>query len=134
VEGPGLVRALALAVLLAAPLLAGCGAAQEAQQGVDKAADCAGLVGELTGVDWNDVRTAPAKAEEAADRLDRRLREVDDADVKRAGEALRDRVRHLAKVARDVDPADAPKALADVEAAARRLAAACGVDVNQVGG
>jgi predicted small secreted protein len=146
VEGEGLVRAgrgrpaaggaraLAVAVVLAAPLLAGCEAAQQAQQGVDKAADCAGLVGELTGVDWNEVRTAPAKAEQAADRLDQRLREVNDADVKRAGEALRDRVRALAKAARSADPADARKALADVEAAARRLASTCGVDADQVGG
>jgi hypothetical protein len=132
----GAARALAMAVALAlaVPLLTGCEAAQQAQQGVDKAADCAGLVGELTGVDWNDVRTAPAKAEQAADRLDRRLREVDDADVKRAGEALRDRVRALAEAARSASPADARKALTDVEAAARRLANTCGVDVDQVGG
>jgi predicted small secreted protein len=132
--GAGGARALTVAVVLAAPLLAGCGAAQQAQQGVDKAADCAGLVGELTGVDWNDVRRAPAEAERAADRLDQRLREVDDAEVKRAGEALRDRVRRMADAARSADAADARKALADVEAAARRLAAACGVDVDQVGG
>jgi hypothetical protein len=120
--------------VLALPVLAGCDAAQQAQQGVDKAADCAGLVGELTGIDWNDVRQAPAEAEQAAQRLDQRLREVDDADVKRAGEALRDRVRALAEAARNADPADARKALADVEAAARRLADTCGVDVDQVGG
>jgi hypothetical protein len=130
----GAARALAVAVVLAVSLLAGCEAAQQAQQGVDKAADCTGLAGELSGVDWNDVRTAPAKAEEAASRLDRRLREVDDADVKRAGEALRDRVRALAKAARSASPADARKALDDVEAAARRLASTCGVDVDQVGG
>jgi hypothetical protein len=136
VEGQGLVRAgaLVLALVLALPVLAGCDAAQQAQQGVDKAADCAGLVGELTGIDWNDVRQAPAEAEQAAQRLDQRLREVDDADVKRAGEALRDRVRALAEAARNADPADARKALADVEAAARRLADTCGVDVDQVGG
>jgi hypothetical protein len=133
-EGAGLVKALVAALVLAAPLLAGCGAAQQTQQGVDKAADCAGLVGELTGVDWSDVRRAPAQAEQAAQRLDQRLRQVDDADVKRAGEALRDRVRHLARVAGDTDAADARKALAEVEAAARRLAAACDVDVDQVGG
>jgi len=126
--------ALVLALLLALPVLAGCDAAQQAQQGVDKAADCAGLVGELTGIDWNDVRQAPAEAEQAAQRLDRRLREVDDADVKQAGEALRDRVRALAEAARSADAADARKALADVEAAARRLASTCGVDVDQVGG
>ena len=127
------LRALAVAVVLAAPLLAGCEAAQQAQQGVDKAADCAGLVGELTGVDWSDVRRVPAEAEQAAQRLDQRLREVDDADVKRAGEALRDRVRRMADAARSADAADARKALADVEAAARRLAAACDVNVDQVG-
>ena len=126
--------ALVLGLVLAVSVLAGCDAAQQAQQGVDKAADCAGLVGELTGIDWNDVRQAPAEAEQAAQRLDQRLREVDDADVKRAGEALRDRVRALAEAARNADPADARKALADVEAAARRLADTCGVDVDQVGG
>jgi predicted small secreted protein len=141
VEGQGLVtrarrglRPAALALVLAAPVLAGCDAARQAGQGVDKAADCAGLVSELTGVDWNDVRQAPAQAEQAAQRLDQRLREVDDADVKQAGEALRDRVRRLAEAARNADAADARQALADVEAAARRLAAACDVNVDQVGG
>jgi outer membrane murein-binding lipoprotein Lpp len=145
VEGEGLVtgarsgglRAAAVAVVLAVPVLAGCDAAQQAQeigQGVDKAADCTGLVGELTGIDWSDVQRAPAEAERAAQRLDQRLREVDDADVKQAGEALRDRVRQLADAAANASAADAREALADVEAAARRLASTCGVDVDQVGG
>jgi hypothetical protein len=140
VEGEGLVsrgiRAAAVALVLAVPVLAGCDAAQQAQdigQGVDKAADCAALVGELTGVDWSDVQQAPAQAEEAAQKLDQRLQEVDDADVKAAGEALRDRARQLADAAGDADTADAQQALADVEAAARRLAAACDVNVEQVG-
>jgi outer membrane murein-binding lipoprotein Lpp len=144
VEGEGLVtgprgglRAAAVAVVLAVPILAGCEAAQQAQeigQGVDKAADCTGLVGELTGIDWSDVQRAPAEAEQAAQRLDQRLREVDDADVKQAGEALRDRVRQLADAAANASAADTREALADVEAAARRLASTCGVDVDQVGG
>jgi hypothetical protein len=141
VEGEGLVtgaravlRSVAVAVVLAMPVLAGCEAAQQAQQGVDKAADCAGLVGELTGIDWSDVQRAPSEAEQAAQRLDQRLREVDDADVKQAGEALRDRVRQLADAAANASAADARQALADVEAAARRLASTCGVDVDQVGG
>ena len=130
-------RAAVVAVALAVPVLAGCDAAQQAQdigQGVDKAADCAALVGELTGVDWNDVGQAPARAEAAAQKLDQRLREVDDADVKQAGEALRDRVRELADAAGNADAADAKAALDDVEAAARRLAGACDVNVDQVGG
>ena len=77
----GRLRSVAAAVVLAAPLLVGCEAAQQAQQGVDKAADCAGLVGELTGVDWNDVRQAPAQAEQAAQRLDQRLRDQVDLDT-----------------------------------------------------
>ena len=63
------MRALALVLALALPVLAGCGAAEQAQQGVDKARDCAGLVGELTGINWDDVRQAPAEAEQAARRL-----------------------------------------------------------------
>jgi hypothetical protein len=140
VEGEGLVsrgiRAAAVALVLAVPVLAGCDAAQQAQdigQGVDKAADCAALVGELTGIDWSDVQQAPAEAEQAAQNLDQRLRDVDDADVKAAGEALRDRVRELADAARNASPADIQQALADVEAAARRLASACDVNVDQVG-
>jgi hypothetical protein len=131
------IRAAAVALVLAVPVLAGCDAAQQAQdigQGVDKAADCAALVSELSGVDWSDVRQAPAQAEEAAQKLDQRLQEVDDADVKAAGEALRDRVRELADAAGNADAADAQQALADVEAAARRLATACDVNVDQVGG
>jgi argininosuccinate lyase len=143
VEGEGLVsrargiRAAAVALVLAVPVLAGCDAAQQAQdigQGVDKAADCAALVGELTGVSWSDAQQAPAQAEEAARKLDQRLQEVDDADVKAAGEALRDRVRQLADAAGNADAADAQQALADVEAAARNLASACDVNVDQVGG
>jgi hypothetical protein len=144
VEGEGLVtaagrnaRAALAALVLAVPLLAGCEAAQQAQevgQGVDRARDCAALIGELTGVDWTDVRRAPAEAEQAARKLDQRLREVDDAEVRQAGEALRDRVRRLAEAARRADAADAQRALAEVEAAARRLASACQVDVDQVGG
>ncbi len=129
-------RATAVALVLAVPLLAGCEAAQQAQdigQGVDKAADCAALVGELTGINWSDVQQAPAEAEQAAQKLDERLREVDDADVKQAGEALRDRVRELADAARNASAAEAQQALADVEAAARRLASTCGVNVDQVG-
>ena len=130
-------RAAAVALILAVPVLTGCEAAQQAQdigQGVDKAADCAALVGELTGINWTDVQQAPAEAEQAAQKLDQRLREVDDADVKQAGEALRDRVRELADAARNASAADAQRALADVEAAARRLATTCGVNVDQVGG
>jgi hypothetical protein len=131
-------RVLAVALLaVAVPLLAGCDAAQQAQdvtQGVDKARDCAALVGELTGVDWNAVRRNAAEADQAARNLDERVREVDDADVRRAGQALADRARQLADAASGTDAADVQRALDGVESAARELAATCDVPVDQVGG
>jgi hypothetical protein len=136
VEGPGVVSAgrrlatAAAAVVMVLPVLAGCEAAQQ----VDKARDCAALVGELTGVSWSDVRRSAAEADQAARRLDDRLRQVDDADVKRAGEELAARVRRLADAARGTDRAAAQRALAEVESAARQLAATCDVPVDQVGG
>jgi len=130
-------RRLATAVVAAAlalPVLAGCGEARDVAQGVDKARDCAALVGELTGVDWNDVRRSAAEADQTARKLDERLREVDDADVKRAGEALVTRIGRLADAARGTDRAAVQRALDEVESAARQLAATCDVPVDQVGG
>jgi hypothetical protein len=127
------VAAVAVAAL-ALPVLAGCGQAQDVAQGVDRARDCAAVVGELTGVSWSDVRRNAAEADQAARRLDDRLRQVDDADVKRAGEALAAKVRQLADAARGTDRADVQRAVDGVEAAARQLAATCDVPVDQVGG
>ena len=130
-------RRLATAVVAAAlalPILAGCGQARDVAQGVDKARDCAALVGELTGVDWGDVRRSAAEADQAARKLDDRLRQVDDADVKRAGEALVAKVERLADAARGTDRAAVQRAVDEVESAARQLAATCDVPVDQVGG
>ena len=124
------VATAALAVAVALAVLAGCEAAQQ----VDKARDCAALVGELTGVDWNDVRRSAAEADQIARKLDERLREVDDAAVKRAGEALVTRIGRLADAARGTDRAAVQRALDEVESAARQLAATCDVPVDQVGG
>ncbi|HEU4398371.1 MAG TPA: hypothetical protein VFU54_11130 [Actinomycetota bacterium] len=124
------VATAALAVASALAVLTGCEAAQQ----VDKARDCAALVGELTGVDWNDVRRSAAEADQTARRLDERVREVDDADVKRAGEALVTRIGRLADAARGTDRAAVQRALDQVESAARQLAATCDVPVDQVGG
>jgi hypothetical protein len=126
--------AAATAATLALVVLGGCGQAQDVAQGVDKARDCAAVVGELTGVSWSDVQRSATEADQAARRLDERLREVDDADVKRAGEALATKVRQLADAARGTDRADVQRALDEVESAARQLAATCDVPVDQVGG
>ena len=123
-----------VAAALALPVLAGCGEARDVAQGVDKARDCAALIGELTGVQWSDVRRSAAEADQAARKLDDRLRQVEDADVKRAGEALVTRIGRLADAARGTDRAAVQRALDEVESAARQLAATCDVPVDQVGG
>jgi len=128
------VATAVVAAALALPVLAGCGEARDVAQGVDKARDCAALIGELTGVQWSDVRRSAAEADQAARKLDDRLRQVDDADVKRAGEALVARVERLADAARGTDRAAVQRALDEVESAARQLAATCDVPVDQVGG
>jgi hypothetical protein len=128
------LAAAASAAALALAVVAGCGEARDVAQGVDKARDCAALVGELTGVQWSDVRRSAAEADQAAKRLDDRLRQVDDADVKRAGEELAAKVERLAEAARGTDQADVQRALDEVESAARQLAATCDVPVDQVGG
>jgi len=66
--GRRLAAALAAAAMACA-VLAGCGEARDVAQGVDKARDCAALVGELTGVDWGDVRRSAAEADQAARQL-----------------------------------------------------------------
>ena len=101
--------------------------------GGDKAADCR-PGRELTGINWSDVQQASAEAEQAAQRLDERLREVNDADVKAAGEPCGTGYANPAEAAQNADAADAQQALSDVEAEARRLASACDVNVDQVGG
>jgi hypothetical protein len=138
-EGARLVTAArrlaaALALALTLPALAGCGGAHDVARGVDRARDCAALVGELTGVHWSDVRRSAAAADRAARRLDDRVRQINDAEVKRAGEALAARVHRLADAIRRTDRAAIQRAVDGVEAAARRLAATCNVPVEQVGG
>jgi hypothetical protein len=138
-EGARLVTAArrlaaALALALTLPALAGCGGAHDVARGVDRARDCAALVGELTGVHWSDVRRSAAAADRAARRLDDRVRQINDAEVKQAGEALAARVHRLADAIRRTDRAAIQRAVDGVEAAARRLAATCNVPVEQVGG
>jgi hypothetical protein len=139
VEGARLVtatRRLAAALVLALtlPVLAGCSGAHDVARGVDRARDCAALVGELTGVHWSDVRRSAAAADRAARRLDDRVRQINDAEVKQAGEELAARVHRLADAIRRTDRAAIQRAVDGVEAAARRLAATCNVPVEQVGG
>ena len=128
-------RRLALAAL-ALLALAGCGAAEQAQQigsGVDKAADCATLIRQLGNVNV-DPRAAAADAEQRARRLDDAVRNVDAQDVRRAAEDLRARLQRLRDAARDADPERQRQAVQEVRQAVERLAQTCNVPVGQLTG
>ena len=128
-------RRLALAAL-ALLALAGCGAAERAQQiggGVDKAADCAALIRQVGSINV-DPQAAAAEAEQRARRLDDAVRNVDAQDVKQAGEDLQARLERLAAAAGDADPARQRQAVQEVRQAAERLAQTCNVPVDQLTG
>jgi hypothetical protein len=123
---------LLLVVLVAAGLTA-CDAADEVGQGVDKAKDCADLLGEASGLDFDPQATA-AKLDQTVRRLDQAVREVDSADVKRAAGDLERRVVGLRDAVRRADPDQVARAYRAVTQAAERLARICNVPVDQVTG
>jgi hypothetical protein len=130
-------RRIAVLLLLAlgAAGLAGCGTVKEhADVGrVDKARDCADLLGRLTSLEF-DPRATAAKVDQTARQLDQAIKDVDSADVKRAANDLLLRVRRWRDAARQADPARTRRALREVTQAAERLARTCNVPVDQVTG
>jgi hypothetical protein len=139
VEGAGLVRrhiAALLLLALGAATLAGCGNVKEHPDvgaPIDKARECADLLGELTGLDF-DPKAGVAKLDQTVRRLDRAIQHVDSGDVRRAANELMLRVRRLRDAVRAADPAKERRAVREVTAAAKRLARTCGVPVDQVTG
>jgi hypothetical protein len=123
---------LLLVVLVAAGLTA-CDAADQVGQGVDQAKDCADLLGEASGLDFDPQATA-AKLDQTVRRLDQAVREVDSADVKRAADDLEQRVVGLRDAVRRADPDQVERAYRAVTQAAERLARICNVPVDQVTG
>jgi hypothetical protein len=140
VEGAWLVRrrgtAWLLALALATAGLAGCGGTGEHPDvgaPIDKARECADLLGELTGLDF-DPKAGVAKLDQTVRRLDQAIKHVDSGDVRRAANELLLRVRRLRDAVRDADPAKERRAVREVTEAAKRLARTCGVPVDRVTG
>ena len=130
---------LALVALAMMASLAGCDAAQKAQdagRAADKARQCATLVADLTNIHIDlspsSVGRAASQADEAARKLDERARNIDQADVRNAAETLADRLQRLADTAGSSTPAQRQQAVRDVTAAARQLASACNVPVDRI--
>jgi hypothetical protein len=125
-----------LLVVLVTAGLAACDAADQVRplgQGVDKAKDCADLLSEASGLDFDPQATA-AKLDQTARRLDQAIRDVDSADVKRAADDLERRVVGLRDAVRRADPEQQRRAFREVTQAAERLARICNVPVDQVTG
>jgi len=120
-------RRTVVPLLLVAVLAAGCSSTREA---VGNAGDCAALAGDVARSGLSGVPTQ-AEAEEAVQRLDDRVQELDDGPVRDAAEDLRTRLRELQEAARSADPAAVREAAGRARDAARSTAEACGLPVER---
>jgi predicted small secreted protein len=124
--------AIRAAVALAAVLtLSACNEIDQAQQGVNKAQECATLASKLTGIDLNP-RTAPAEVEAKAKEVEDTVNGLTSEDVKSAGNALVDKLGELTTALRKADAAEINQAIDDVQASARNLATTCNIPVDQI--
>src|SRR3712207_3172755 len=95
---------LALALLAAALTLTACDQIDQAQQGVDKAQECATVASKVTGISLNP-QTAPAEVEQKARELEETVNGLTSQDVKSAGQALVDRLERLRQALATADAA-----------------------------
>ncbi len=118
---------LLLPLLLTGLLATGC---SEAREAVGGAAECASLAADIARTGLDGV-PSEAEAQEAVQRLDERVQDLEDAQVRDAAGTLRDRLRDLQEAARSADPAAVERAVADARGAARDTAEACGLPADQ---
>ena len=118
---------LLLPLLLTALLTTGCSQARDALGG---AADCASLASDIAGIGLNGLPSA-AEAEQAVQRLDDRVQDLQDPEVRDAAGTLRDRLRDVQEAARSADPAGVQRAVTEARDAARDTATACGLPADQ---
>ena len=118
---------LLLPLLLAGLLATGC---SEARDAVGGAAECASLAADAARAGLDGVPTE-AEAQEAVQRLDDRVQDLQDPEVREAAGTLRDRLRDLQEAAGSADPAAVERAVADARDAARGTAEACGLPADQ---
>lgn len=120
-------RLLATALLLL-PLATAC---SEGRDLVTRTQDCARLAQDIAASGLAQTPTQ-AEAEQAVDRLDRRISDLDDEQLKQATTTLRDRLRELQAAAGNADPAAAQEAATQARDAARSVAETCGIPIDQV--
>ena len=118
---------LLLPVLLTGLLATGC---SEARDAVGGAAECASLAADVARTGLDGIPTA-TEAEQAVQRLDDRVQDLQDTEVREAAGTLRDRLRDLQEAARSADPAGVQQAVTEAREAARGTAEACGLPADQ---
>jgi hypothetical protein len=118
---------LLLPVLLTGLLATGC---SEAREAVGGAAECASIAADVARTGLDGIPTE-AEAQEAVQRLDDRVQDLQDSEVREAAGTLRDRLQDLQEAARSADPAAVERAVGDARAAARGTAEACGLPADQ---
>ena len=111
-------------------LLPGCSGAVDTAARVQ---DCAGLAQDAAAAGLDRVPSR-SEAEEAARRLDDRIRGLEDEQVRTAAQTLRDKLSAVGQAARSGDQQDVQRAVADARSAAREAARTCGLPVDRFGG
>lgn len=123
-----MTRLRLLPLLLPAVLLVG--GCSEARETASTVRDCAGLASDVARSGLSGVPTR-AEADQAVQRLDERVQDLQSETVRDAATTLRDRLRELQQAAGQSDPAAAREAAEAARAAARDAAEACGVPAEQ---
>ena len=130
------MRATAQRLCLTALVALALGACEAVEQGqqviqtVDRAAECARVVQEVTGLQVDS--STPEQIQQRVRELERAVREVRDVDVQRAGEQLVARAQELERAVREADPQAQARALQELTRAAEQVATTCGVSVEDV--
>ncbi len=133
------MRRLVLALLCIVALATGCAEAQEAADNVrrandaaGRAADCARLASDVSGIGLNS-KPNRASVEEAAKNLETRVRDIGSPDLKDAAGTLATRAKEYADALRRADAQDIQRARARVDKAATVVAENCGIPMNTGG-
>lgn len=119
-------RRLALLLLCLLPLTA----CSEVRETADRASGCVALARDVASAGLDSTPTQ-AEAEEAVRRLDERVEQLDDPQVREAAGRLRDRLRELQEAVATGDPTAVQQAADAARGAARDVASACSLPVDQ---
>ena len=124
-------RVLLPLVLPVVLLSAGC---SQARDTADTVRDCAALASDVARAGLGGVPTRE-QADQAVQRLDERVGQLDSGSVRDAATTLRDRLRDVQEATAGADPAAARTAVEAAREAAAEAARACGIPADQfVGG